>query len=444
MNFMNMNSMNMNSNSNFMNTPYPMNQQCQTMPNYNNMFLNQMSSNNMGFNLNLNNSMPISNAQNNIKNIPNQNEVNSSVFQLSANDLDKSQELFPLVGLRNVGLTCYMNSTLQCLLHIPELNNYFLKVYPNQSENFKSINKAAETKGKLSKGYFDLLLSVIAVNNPDSRHSKSVTPNCFHNIIGELNPQFRTFDANDSKDLLIFLIQSMHEELNYLGNNKLKVVPQCDQTIPQKALDFFLQVNTELNLSIFSYLFYGIFESETQCLVCRQKFYNFQYFQILSFPLYKYNSAMFNLYKGFKDFIKTEEMRGDNQCFCQRCQKLTDSDVNTKIYSTPPYLIINLDYGKNKKYNPVEINFGATLDLTGFTDEVCTKKTYQLVAISSHIGRSGVSGHYIAYCRNPFQSDEDDIWYEFNDSSVTKVRFEDINCHSPYFLIFKRIDQNNN
>ena len=31
---------------------------------------------------------------------------------------------FSKKGLNNVGLTCYMNSTLQCLLHIVELINY--------------------------------------------------------------------------------------------------------------------------------------------------------------------------------------------------------------------------------------------------------------------------------------------------------------------------------
>ena len=450
MNPMSMNSLNQNSmNMNFMNmnnNSYPMsNQHFQAMPNVNNnMLLNQMNNNNINMNFNLNNSTQNNNLQSNNQNIQKQNNGDIPNFQLSFRDFEKSEGLFPYVGLRNVGLTCYMNSTLQCLLHIPELNNFFLNVYLNQKDNFDSINKAAETGGKLSKGYFDLLMLVIE-KNLENRSSKSVTPNCFHNIIGNLNPQFSAYDANDSKDLLLFLIQSMHDELNYYGNKKLKVVPPCDQTIPQKALEFFLEVNNELNLSIFSYLFYGIFKSETECLECHQKFYNFQYFQILSFPLYEFKSKkQFNLYQGFKNYIKTEHMRGDNQCFCQNCQKLTDSDVNTRIYYTPPYLIINLDYGKNKKYNPGEINFGRSLDLTGFTDEVCTKKNYQLVSISSHIGRSGVSGHYIAYCRNPFQRDDDDIWYEFNDSSVTQVKFEDKNCHSPYFLIFRRNDENYN
>ena len=29
-------------------------------------------------------------------------------------------------GLYNIGNTCYMNSAIQCLIHIPELRNFFL------------------------------------------------------------------------------------------------------------------------------------------------------------------------------------------------------------------------------------------------------------------------------------------------------------------------------
>ena len=33
------------------------------------------------------------------------------------------------------------------------------------------------------------------------------------------NLQFRKFKANDSKDLILYLLQTMHEELNYFGEN---------------------------------------------------------------------------------------------------------------------------------------------------------------------------------------------------------------------------------
>ena len=403
----------------------------------NNMMFTNIMNNNFSSNQNLNNLF-----SNNNKNNQNIQNNNASDFKLICNKQSDNPCLFPFVGLNNVGLTCYMNSTLQCLLHIPELNNYFVNTYPNQKENLKNINIKSETGGKLSQKYYELvkLISNNTALKLDSNY-KTISPNVFHMTIGELNPQFRTIDANDSKDLLLFLFQSMHEELNYYGDQKLKVVPRCDQTIKENAFQFFMKVNNELNLSIFSYLFYGIFESETKCLNCNNCYYNFQYFQILSFPLYNYQSTKnkdFNIYQGFKDYVKKSIMKDDNQCFCQKCQKLTDSEVSSKIYYTPPYLIINLDYGKNKKYEPKKVNFGESLDLTGFTDDLCKRRTYELIAISSHIGRSGISGHYVAYCKN--QSQDDQNWYIFNDSTISRVSFEKINDNSPYILIFKRVD----
>ena len=441
----NLNNMNIITNSNTtnnMNFTNPMNMNImQNSPNpiYNNIIFNNKTFNNMNINQNLNiqtfNTQPINNNQNNNNQ---NNNMNTFDIKLLSDNISNAKILFPFVGLRNVGLTCYMNSTLQCLLHIPELNNYFLNIYPQQENRLRHINKTAETRGKLSQKYFELIKDVNKNSAKDYLSSNKISPNAFHNAIGMLNPQFRTFDANDSKDLLLFLFQSMHEELNYYGDKKLQSVPKCNQTIPQQALDFFMKVNNELNLSIFSYLFYGIFKSETECLQCHTIYYNFQYFQIISFPLYKYKGDKFNIYKGFKDFVQKEEMRGDNQCYCQHCKILTNSDVKSNIYYTPPYLIINLDYGKNKKYVPKQITFGETLDLTGFTEAICTQRTYQLIAVSSHIGKSGITGHYIAYCKN--QSKNDSEWYEFNDSSVSKSTFDEIKDYSPYFLIFKKIN----
>ena len=438
---MNMNSMNMITNNT--NTPFTFNTNqtpnFQNFNNFNNISFNQLSSNN---NTNFNNT-PFSNNNSfaNNKNSQNKDNFVAPNFDLLIEDKNKASYLFPLVGLENVGLTCYMNSALQCLLHIPELNNYFLNIYNNQKDILKIINKDAETKGLLSERYYDLIIDIQKNNVKNYLDAKAITPICFHNTISLLNPQFKEFDANDSKDLLLFLFQSMHEELNYYGGNKLPSIPTCNQGIAQEALNFFWKVNNTLNLSIFSYLFYGIFETETECLFCNYKFYNFQYFQIITFPLYNHinNCQVYNIYRGFKDFIKKEKMSGNNQCYCQKCKQLRDCEVGSLIYLTPPYLIINLDYGKDKRYNPIGFDFGEILDLTGFTEEICTERDYKLVAVSTHIGTSGVSGHYIAYCKNPFQPENDSSWYKFNDSCVSKVEFNEVKQNSPYFLIFKKI-----
>jgi ubiquitin C-terminal hydrolase len=130
-----------------------------------------------------------------------------------------------------------------------------------------------------------------------------------------------------------------------------------------------MKVSNNLNLSIISYLFYGVLKTITICKGCNDIFYNFQYFQYLSFPTFNYKDMKFNIYHGFKDFIRPNLMSEEDKCYCQRCKGLRDMKITTKIYHTPPYLIINIDYGENKKYKPKEVTFGGIIDIKDFVDD---------------------------------------------------------------------------
>ena len=228
----------------------------------------------------------------------------------------------------------------------------------------------------------------------------------------------------------------MHAELNYLGDQKLKNVPKYNQLIEKESFDFFMAVSSNLNLSIISYLFYGVLKSTTICKGCNKTFYNFQYFQFLNFPTLNFKDRSFNIYHGFKEFIKPNLMSGENKCYCQECNGLRDIEIRSKIYFAPPYLIINIDYGENKKYKPKIIDFGGIIDIQDFVVEYNDIHSiqYKLIAVCSFIGRSGSSGHYITYCQN-----NENKWYKFNDSSVTEIKFEEVNSNSPEILIYKKL-----
>ena len=261
-----------------------------------------------------------------------------------------------------------------------------------------------------------------------------IAPKDFKQFLSEVNGQFEEVDV---KEFLSFLFQMMHAELNYLGDKKLKNVPKCNQLIEKDSFNFFMTVSNNLNLSIISYLFYGVLKSTTICRGCNKTFYNFQYFQILSFPTINFRAKCYNIYQGFKEFVKPNLMSGEDKCYCQNCKGLRDMEITNKIYSSPPYLIIHFDYGKNKKYIPEKVIFGGLIDIKDFLVEYYKSPSsrYKLIAVCSHIGKSENSGNYITYCQN-----NENKWYEFNDSSVTETKFDKLITNFPYILIYKKIE----
>ena len=53
----------------------------------------------------------------------------------------------PRIGLANIGATCYMNATLQCLSHTIRLSNYFLN----------DKNKLIINKKKFSREFLEVI-----------------------------------------------------------------------------------------------------------------------------------------------------------------------------------------------------------------------------------------------------------------------------------------------
>ena len=332
---------------------------------------------------------------------------------------------FPLIGLNNIGLTSNINSILQCLLHIPELNHFFINIYPKQIEQFQKLNGDVDICGRLSYEFSKLVKIIYdAANNKflkNNYYNKNlISPKEFYQVLSILNPDFSKFELNDTTHLLLYLIQSMHAEL---------------QLNKKESNNSFMEMNNKLNLSIFSYLFYGILILNIKCLGCNNIIYNYQYFQNLSFPMFNYHNKICNIYQSFKEYTKAETINGDNQFYCQKCRVLRAAKVKSKIFYAPRYLIINIDYGKNFRYKPNKVEFGEIIDLRGFTDKNNEEKSYELIAISNYISSSGNSGHYIAYCKNK----NNNRWYKFNDSMINECNFNELISNNPKLLIYKRI-----
>jgi hypothetical protein len=200
-----------------------------------NYIMNLINKNNFAINNNI-----FDKNDNNIK--INNNKNIEKKTNIDDNFLYKDFETyFPLIGLKNIGSISYMNSILQCLLHIPELNGFFINKYPEQKNQFKKINNDIYTKGRLCEEFHKIVIDIYKVQKENTISSEG-----FNNFISQINEQIEELDV---REFLSYLFQVMHAELNYLGDQKLKNIPKCNQSIERESFNYFMAVSNNVNLS---------------------------------------------------------------------------------------------------------------------------------------------------------------------------------------------------
>ena len=329
------------------------------------------------------------------------------------------------IGLANVGATCYMNATLQCFINIDSLTRYLL----NETNYNKIINNF--TKCELTSEYCQLLAKVCCDENIINYYE----PQKFKDIISSKNPLFKGINANDSKDLINFLLEEMNHELSELNQIKndnhvaKNTSNQIDQTNQYLVLNYFKSEFIKNNNSIISEQFFFIIENQTKCQFCNTIKYNFQALYLLEFPLevvYNFSISnninpinnkgeiVINLYQCFEQYRSPSFFTGENRFYCNICNEQRDSIYLNNIYSLPPVLIIILNRGKGKSFN-CKVDFYEELNLHQYITCPQSIANYNLKGVITHLGESGMGGHFIAYCKYRL----DNKWYCYNDSIVT-------------------------
>ena len=391
-------------------------------------------------------------------------EISEKNNLLNQNNVGKNKEVYnliPLVGLNNIGATCFMNATLQCLSQTKELTNYFLN--ENNFDRIMKNNIAVQNNNELqlSPVYYELIQNLW-----DKKSPKSISPTNFMNIIEKMNPLFKQGQAGDSKDFIIYILEQLHKELkvsiknNNIGNDNINQPPnQYDKNI---TFAYFFD-NFKEQCSIISDLFFGFTETTNECINCKNNYnsqglinpvyYNYQIFNCLIFPLEEVKNLKNNLFQMSNNYIiqnntvsiydcffyyqKTDYFTGDNKNYCNLCKQLFDSMYTNRIFVSPNVLILILNRGKGNIYD-VKLDFFETIDITQFVlQKDMPSIIYNLYGVITHIGQSGPNAHFVASCKNQINNK----WYRFNDaivSPITNIQKEVIEFGTPYILFYQR------
>ena len=197
-----------------------------------------------------------------------------------------------ITGLQNLGNTCFMNSALQCLSHTEVITEYFLS-----GSYLKDINKSNPlgTKGKLASAYAEIL------ENLWRGTSSSFAPWKLKKTLAMFAPQFVGYQQHDSHELLCYLLDGLHEDLNTIIKK-----PYFEELVTNGKTE--IQIATESwyrhlqrNRSLFQKLMHGQYKSTIYCPYCKNYSYVFDPFNTLTLPIAENSEKKLGVYFIFEN-----------------------------------------------------------------------------------------------------------------------------------------------
>ncbi|KAG7280843.1 hypothetical protein CRUP_010825, partial [Coryphaenoides rupestris] len=163
-------------------------------------------------------------------------------------------------GLSNLGNTCFMNSALQCLSNTPPLTEYFLRSAYLEELNFTN---PLGMKGEIAEAFADVIKQMWS-----GRH---------HSFLG--------YQQHDSQELLSFLLDGLHEDLNRVKNKEYIELTDAGGRPDQEVAEEAWRNHLRRNDSVIVDTFHGLFKSTLVCPECHKVSVTFDPFCYLSVPL---------------------------------------------------------------------------------------------------------------------------------------------------------------
>ena len=326
---------------------------------------------------------------------------------------------------KNTDINC-LNSIIQCLSNIQELTGHLLN-----KKRIQQIFIRREMK-PLSYEYVEVLKNLWLDENIKQFSLKKLT-----NYIEETNP-FLSCSESSIKDIIFFLINNMHQELNKIENPSQYIPNDTNKYNYQLTFELYSNYYNTNFKSIISDLFYGLKNDTLTCDNCMSTSHSLNYYDIMN-----YSPEQIREFKGYSyDTIYVEECFDYNErkidlynsknYFCSFCNKNSNGILSSKLISIPKILILVMSRKEEKEFG-INIVFEEFLNLRKYIFYDSNPYEYELIGVIKNINKYEEEPKFIAFCK----SSVDKKWYLYEDEKdVIEVKFKDVKEKGKAYVLF--------
>jgi ubiquitin C-terminal hydrolase len=341
----------------------------------------------------------------------------------------KKNTMRGILGLANLGNTCYMNSAIQAFRHCPEWTIFCKK----NGRLEESIETKDTNPAKIAYAYQDLLHSIWAGEGPGYVRPLGFYEQLKQIVKGTLYDDFIKHTPQDAHEFLVWLLDQM-----YIATQKqVSIQIKTPEKIPPMSL---MAINGwksafEKQYSPLTDLIFGLFRVQYTCGGCKAVHTRWETFNTLKMSLSrdeegKPQSILESLKKEFQE----EDIDGYE---CDTCKQKTLTKKSVSIWRLPRVLILTIKrftpFGTREntplKYGGEALNFGEVFSKE--SAEETKDKSYSLFATIDHHGHLS-GGHYVSQCFNPVWK----TWHLYDDETAHKLESPNFGPQT-YILMFR-------
>ncbi|KAG9329094.1 hypothetical protein JZ751_007666 [Albula glossodonta] len=216
-------------------------------------------------------------------------------------------------GLQNLGNTCFLNSALQCLTYTPPLANYLLS-----REHSKTCTEP---------GFCMMCTMQNHITQVFANSGNVIKPIGVLNELKRIATHFRFGSQEDAHEFLRYTVDAMQKAC--LSGNKLDRHTQATTLIHQ--------------------VFGGYLRSRVKCLNCKAVSDTYDPYLDVALEI----KTAQNITKALEQFVKPEQLDGENAYKCTKCRKMVPASKRFTIHRTSNVLTLSLNRFAN--YNGAKI-----------------------------------------------------------------------------------------